>query len=293
MISLPSAVETLTFRGREFYVKRDDLLHPYLSGNKFRKLYTLYHTPVSRYSKIISYGGSQSNAMLSLAYICHSKGWEFEYYTKTPNSRVRESADGNFAQASALGMTTIALPHDAYERRIGELFFLADEKVAVIPQGGATAMAKEGIRLLADEIVQWQHDRHIEHLHVMTPSGTGTTAFYLAKALACECYTTPVVGSEAYLLKQMDALGTVPPNLHVISTQKTYHFAKLYPEFAAVYEELYQGGMEFDLLYAPKMWLALWEHMEQIEGTVLYIHSGGVSGNGTMRQRYYYKGWMS
>jgi len=292
VITLPSAVETITFRGRTIFVKRDDLIHPYLSGNKFRKLYTLYHTPASRYYKVISYGGSQSNAMLSLAYLCHIKGWIFEYYTKTLNLHVKQSVVGNFAKAVALGMKVIELTHHEYEENIDELFFHTDERVALVPQGGAAAMAQEGVRHLAQEIMQWQREEAIEHLHVITPSGTGTTALYLSQALSCACYTTPVAGSREYLLEQMRALGALPSNLHVITTEKTYHFAKPYREFWALYEELQDSGIEFDLLYAPKMWLALSAVMDQMEGEILYVHSGGVYGNGTMRQRYHYKGWI-
>ncbi len=291
MITLPSAVETLTFRGRTIDVKRDDQIHPYLSGNKFRKLYTLYRTPASRYSKIISYGGTQSNAMLSLAYLCHMKGWMFEYYTKTVNLHVKKSVTGNFAKASALGMKVIEVPYQEYENKIGELFFYTDESVAVIPQGGAASMAQEGVTHLADEIMQWQQQEAVESLHVITPSGTGTTAFYLSKILPYACYTTPLVGSREYLLEQMRSLGEIPSNLHVIDTEKTYHFAKPYREFWALYKELQHCGIEFDLLYAPKMWLVLSGIMDQMAGRILYVHSGGVYGNGTMCQRYHYKGW--
>jgi len=288
---LPSAVETIMFRGRTIYVKRDDLIHPYLSGNKFRKLYTLLHTPASRYKKVVSYGGSQSNAMLSIAYVCQMKGWAFEYYTKTLTSHVTNSTEGNFAKALALGMDVIELPHQVYQQQVRELFFHADSSVIVIPQGGACTLAREGVVHLAHEIMQWQEDASINNLHVVIPSGTGTTAFYLAETLPYTCYTTAVAGSREYLLEQIGSLGAVPSNLHVISTENTYHFAKPYREFLALYEELKSGGIEFDLLYAPKMWLALSDMMEQIEGTILYVHSGGVQGNGTMRQRYRYKGW--
>jgi len=46
-------------------------------------------------------------------------------------------------------------------------------------------------------------------------------------------------------------------------------------------------GGEFDLLYAPSMWLAL---LEETKEKILYIHSGGVSGNESMLQRYKAKG---
>ncbi len=289
---LPSAVEKFSFGGRIFYVKRDDLIDPYLSGNKFRKLYSLYNTPSSRYKKIISYGGTQSNAMLSIAYLCHLKGWEFEYYCKPIGLHVKEQIGGNLNSALKFGMNCIEVPREAYESRINELFFNLDETMLLIPQGGADVMAKEGVSVLADEIKIWQAQEGILNLHVITPSGTGTTAFYLAQELQCECYTTAVVGNEDYLKQELKVLGEMSNNLHVISTKKKYHFAKPYREFLEIYSELKHSGIEFDLRYAPKMWLALLENYDTIDGEILYVHSGGVYGNGTMQERYRYKGWL-
>ncbi|MEA1919056.1 MAG: 1-aminocyclopropane-1-carboxylate deaminase, partial [Campylobacterota bacterium] len=81
-ITLPSPITKISFRGRDFYIKRDELLHCELSGNKFRKLYQLIQTPSSQFSKIISYGGTQSNAMLAIAYLANEKNWKFDYYSK-------------------------------------------------------------------------------------------------------------------------------------------------------------------------------------------------------------------
>ncbi len=292
MNPLLSAVEKFFFCGRILYVKRDDLIDPYLSGNKFRKLYSLYNAPSSRYKKIISYGGTQSNAMLSIAYLCHLKGWEFEYICKPIACHTKEQSAGNLYKALEFGMKCIELSHVAYEKRINELFFNLNEDTLLVPQGGADVMAKEGVGVLADEIKLWQKEENIENLHVITPSGSGTTALYLALALSCDVYTTPVVGSTEYLLQEMRVLESIPKNLHVISTKKKYHFAKPYQEFLEIYNELKHSGIVFDLLYAPKMWIALLENIDTIDGEILYVHSGGVYGNGTMQERYRHKGWL-
>ena len=78
-----SPISKIELEGRVFYVKRDDLIDPFLAGNKYRKLYSLLNTPKEKYTTITSYGGTQSNAMLAIAAMCKSKGWKFIYYTKT------------------------------------------------------------------------------------------------------------------------------------------------------------------------------------------------------------------
>ncbi|MDX9756361.1 MAG: 1-aminocyclopropane-1-carboxylate deaminase/D-cysteine desulfhydrase, partial [Sulfurimonas sp.] len=65
-LKIPSEIDKIFLDGRAFYVKRDDLVDPFLAGNKFRKLYALLQTPSNKLNQIISYGGTQSNAMLAI-----------------------------------------------------------------------------------------------------------------------------------------------------------------------------------------------------------------------------------
>jgi len=275
-----STISKLSLEGREFLVKRDDLIDPHLAGNKYRKLYTLLQTPKETYQTIISYGGTQSNAMLAIAAMCKQKEWEFIYYTKPLSHTQKENAKGNYFYALELGMKHREIEEELYKESINELRFNLDTQTFIIDQGGADMSAKEGLEVLADEIREAKLDINA----VATPSGTGTTALYLALALPeLSVYTTPCVGDVAYLKEQMSSLHPIPSNLIILEPKKKYHFAKLYEEFYEIYEKLKNAGIEFDLLYAPSMWLSL---LEKTQGKVLYIHSGGVSGNASMKERY-------
>ena len=88
--------------------------------------------------------------------------------------------------------------------------------------------------------------------------------------------------------KVRSALTEIPDNLHILEPQKKYHFAKPYKEFIDIYKKLLDTGVEFDLLYAPSLWKCL---LEQTNDKILYIHSGGVSGNESMLERYSRKGF--
>lgn len=280
-----SSIEKIFLDGRSFYVKRDDLIDPYLSGNKYRKLYALINTPKERFNKIISYGGTQSNAMLAIAALCKEKGWIFEYYTKPLH--VKENPNSNYATAIQLGMIHKELELELYKDFVASLMLDLDEKTFVLHQGGADRSAKEGIEELAREI----RESGLHVRSIATPSGTGTTALYLALALPeYKVYTTPAIGDKSYLLEQMSALETVPDNLIILESEKKYHFAKPYKEFIEIYEKLKKSGIEFDLVYAPKLWKMI---LEQTDEEILYIHSGGTTGNASMLDRYRYKGLVS
>lgn len=289
-ISLPSRIDTVQFKGRTFYVKRDDLLHPCLSGNKYRKLYSLVQTPSQTYDTIISYGGSQSNAMLSIACLCKAKGWKFHYYTKTLSSYLKEDMDGNLAQAIEQGMILHEVTHELFEQKVEALQSMEEEKTLVISQGGADEIAKEGIVQLADEINVWKRQEGITKLSVVLPSGTGTTALYLQAALDDDIvlYTSVLVGDEAYQQKQWQRLSAGPYPKILISDKKR-KFAKPYSEYLQIHQELEsETGITFDLIYAPKTWMEIVTNLSEDEGEILYIHTGGVSGNKTMLKRYEY-----
>jgi len=183
-------------------------------------------------------------------------------------------------------MKHVEIEHNFYKDFIASLRFNLDEKTFIIDQGGATKEAKEGLEVLAKEIKE--QNPHVKSL--ATPSGTGTTALFLALSLPeFRVYTTPCVGDSIYLKEQMRALHPLPSNLIILEPKKKYHFAKLYREFFEIQQKLFSAGVAFDLIYAPSMWMTL---LEQTKEEILYIHSGGVSGNESMLARYRQKGFL-
>ncbi len=274
-----SPIEEFAFKQRKFYVKRDDLIDPFLSGNKYRKLFSLITLDKSRIDTVISYGGVQSNAMVALAALCRQKNWHFIYYTKEVDTS-HYLQISNYHIALRFGMQHKALDMSIYRDFIASLPLSIDERSYLVHQGGASRDALPGIRQLAHEI----REAGLKDKRLATPSGTGTTALYLAKELPdFTVFTTPSIGDKMYLLKQMGALEKVPDNLEILESSKKYHFAKPYPEFYKLYRQLKECGVEFDLLYAPKLWKLL---LEKTDGEILYIHSGGVTGNASMLARY-------
>jgi len=288
---IPSRVDLVKFRDRKIYVKRDDLLHDCLSGNKYRKLYTLIQTPSEKYTKIISYGGAQSNAMLSIACLCKSKGWTFHYYTKNLPKVLKEGVEGNLELAIAEGMIVHEIAHKDFDKEIMELKDIQEEKTLVISQGGADQTAQEGVSLLAKEIKVWKKEQGVDKLSVVLPSGTGTTALYLKSMLdeGIAVYTSVLVGDEVYQRQQWRKLSE-GPYPEVFPSKKKMKFAKPYDEFLQIHEELFAStSITFDLIYAPLTWIQMLENLRDKDGEILYIHTGGVSGNGTMLQRYKHK----
>lgn len=276
-----SPLQTVTFEGHSFYLKRDDLLHPDFSGNKARKFHYFLTHDFPAVRKIVSYGSAQSNAMYSLSVLARMKGWEFEYYVDHIAEYLKANPHGNFKAALNNGM----LLHVGR----GVPTPTIDKEVLFIEEGGRQKEAEYGIKILAEEIIAWQKEQRIEKVDIFLPSGTGTTALFLQKHFSSSrVYTTSCVGDREYLRMQfleLEADEQYHPT--ILTLEKKHHFGKLYKDNYKIWLKLQQQtGVEFDLLYDPLGWRVLLEHIGLFESPVLYIHQGGVLGNESMLPRY-------
>ena len=278
-----SRVDHISFKQRDFFIKRDDLLNKDFSGNKARKFDYFLENSFKNIDTIVSFGSNQSNAMYSLSVLAKLKDWKFKYFTNHLPSYLKENPSGNYKYAI----------HNNMELIVNEKFTLnnyqAKSNELLIQEGGAIFEASFGIKKLADEISVWKIQNKIKRLKIFLPSGTGTTALYLQKFLDDEVLTCPCVGGSDYLMEQFKDL---EPNQKIfpiiLEPSKKYHFGKLYVENYNTWKELKENThIEFDLLYDPIGWNTLIGNIEYFDGyEILYIHQGGLIGNETMIPRY-------
>jgi 1-aminocyclopropane-1-carboxylate deaminase/D-cysteine desulfhydrase-like pyridoxal-dependent ACC family enzyme len=301
LLNLPSSVEKISFRLENFFLKRDDQIHPDFSGNKARKFHYFLDQNLPDIHAVCAYGSNQSNAMYSLSVLAKMRGWQFEYRVDHVPDFLRDNPHGNYAAALDNGMNLIE-----HGTKVGRGLLPPTNNVLWIEEGGRQSEAEYGIKILAQEILDWQQDQGIKTLDIFLPSGTGTTALYLQKVIAKEettrgsacgtprptgstqVYTTPCVGDAEYLRKQF-AILEPDPQYHptILDLPRKYHFGKLYREFYEIWIELQkETGVTFDLLYDPKGWLTLLANHTQLGEHIMYIHQGGLQGNESMLRRY-------
>jgi len=281
---LPSPVTKHTFRNKPFFLKRDELIHPDFSGNKARKFHYFLTRNFPDVHTVVSYGSAQSNAMYTLSVLAKMRGWRFVYAVHHIAPALKADPHGNYNAALANGMELME-GYEALEN------WKSQKGVLFIEEGGRQREAQEGVKLLADEIAAWQHERRIERLHVFLPSGTGTTALFLQKHLpaSVRVFTVPCVGDEAYLRQQFRMLEADEASYPVIlPPPKRYRFGKLYKEHYAMWQELRdETGVTFELLYDPVGWHTLLHHgLLEHDVPLLYVHQGGLKGNESMVRRY-------
>jgi len=291
-----SPVEQISFRGRNYFLKRDDLINPFFNGNKARKFDYYLNSDLSDFKKIASYGGNQSNAMFSLAALAKIKNLQFDYYIKPIPLFLKKNPVGNFKYALEMGMHYIELPdYEAFFRKFSspeKTYHQLGKDTLLIRQGGAEKEAEQGVKKMADEITEWAKENNVKKLSIFIQSGTGTTALFLQKHLNFKVYTTSNIGTSSYLLEQFALLDNNKNNYPIIlETKKKYIFGKIYQEYYDIWKEISEeNNIQFELLYDPKTLIALSEHNNTIKGEIMYIHSGGTIGNESMLLRYKYNG---
>lgn len=272
------------FQQQPYLIKRDDLLHPLINGNKARKFAYYQQQDFTHIKQILSYGGAQSNAMLALSALADQKNTPFHYYVKPLPHYLKQHPQANLSQALKNGMQLHEIDDFAQ--------IPTQNNSLLIPQGGANHYAELGLQQLAQEIKYQAQQQQWQNYSVVLPSGTGSSAFYLQQHLSQNVYTTACIGNPAYLRQQFIQLTTKRQQRQpiILEPAKKYHFAKPYAEFLQLWQQLWlQTGIVFDLLYDPLMWSVLQTHAVQLPQPIVYIHCGGLMGNESMLNRYRYK----
>ncbi|MGF1910613.1 pyridoxal-phosphate dependent enzyme [Vibrio kasasachensis] len=279
------------FANIPFYLKRDDQLHPQFSGNKARKFMALLDNDYPEITTLIGYGSAQANSLYSMAALASLKGWQLEFYVDRIPNWLQQQPIGNYQAALELGAQIIAV-NDSNQHPLNYIEQIRQPRgeCLVVPEGGRCDLAEYGVTLLAKEILQWIHSQADKQFTVALPSGTGTTALFLHKALSphgIEVLTCACVGGTEYLKAQFEQLGESDHPI-VLELENKHHFGKLYQQDYRLWQQLSQDtGVEFELLYDPMMWRCILDWYAQNQHKqLIYVHQGGLLGNASMLPRY-------
>ena len=115
-----------------------------------------------------------------------------------------------------------------------------------INEGVWQPQAEEGFISQARQIERWA-DAEGKVVDIFLPSGTGTSAAFLAKHVKFDVFTCPCVGDADYLKSEIEAL-TPNSKVRILPPPKKYHFGDLKPELYQIWREVCeQTGIEFKL----------------------------------------------
>ena len=159
--------------GIEVVVKRDDLIHPIISGNKWRKLkYNLEAAKKQGKNKLLSFGGAYSNHIHALAYAAFSQGLNCHAIIR---GEPQYQNNYTLSWARHWGMTLKFVDRDTYRQRNSPQYLatLTEQYPdhVIIPEGGSNKLALLGVGDVITELSQ-QID---EYDTLMCPVGSGGT----------------------------------------------------------------------------------------------------------------------
>ena len=154
-----------------------------------------------------------------------------------------------------------------------------------INEGVWQPQAEAGFISQARQIERWA-EAEGKTVDIFLPSGTGTSAAFLAKHVKFDVYTCPCVGNSDYLKSEIEAL-TPNSKARILQPPKKYHFGDLKPELYQIWREVCeQTGIEFELIYDPVGFLTIMANLGAFKNEILYIHQGGALGNISQKLRY-------
>ncbi len=268
----------------KLWVKRDDLLHSVISGNKWRKLkYILDQVLNQKKHTLISMGGAYSNHLHALAYaakqcqlksIGYIRGERPAILNSTLNDLQNWDMELKFVSRSEYrDLRMYRGCDDLPQIQKGEYWS---------PEGGSSELALKGVGEMVSEI-----NRQFDAICV--PCGTGTT---LAGIIEATSDQVEVIGFSAlkgagFLADDVKKLLTGNPENRVHWEIKLdYHFGGFakktseLTEFMEQFEKQYNIGL--DPIYTGKMFFGLFDLIQQDyfkpDQKILAIHTGGLQG---------------
>jgi 1-aminocyclopropane-1-carboxylate deaminase len=159
--------------GIELFIKREDLLHPIISGNKFRKLkYNLAEAKRLGYKKLLTFGGAFSNHIVAVAGAGKEFGFETIGIIRGEELEEKINENPSLAVAQQFGMKFVFVSRDKYRLKDTPEFLEEMQSqfgdFYLLPEGGTNELAIKGCEEILSELDS-------EFSYVCTSVGTGGT----------------------------------------------------------------------------------------------------------------------
>ena len=263
----------------ELYIKREDLIHPFIAGNKWRKLnYVLHDAKAKNKRHLVTFGGAYSNHLLAVA--CAGAKYHF---TTTGFVRGEEVNNHMLALCRWFGMHLIFVEREAYRDKV-KLFeenFSDNNDTYFIDEGGAGELGAKGCGEILKNIQN-------EYSHVFCSVGTGCTiegliAYANENKMPTSIEGVVVLKGGDFLQKQIEEKNFNQANWRLHQGFHEGGYAKTNPELLAFIQNFAaQTGILIDQVYEGKMMKAIFtlaqENYFKKGSKILAIHCGGTLG---------------
>ena len=272
------------------YVKRDDAIHPVMSGNKWRKLSHALTTPLP--NSVISFGGGFSNHLHALGFACYKLGIPFTAiirgdYSATPSPMIKDLMQWKTRIEYVNRITYKKRNDSAYLDELKRQY----PDTTIIPEGGSQAQALQGIKDMVDEI-------EVDFDFIIAPVASGATLAGIVSALNKRNSSMAADFRSFHkaigigVLKGEDYLEGLVEQFLPITNQTNWHIDHNYHfgGYAKAPNELrtfcndFNNTMEFQIepVYSGKTFWALKDMLAKGKfedgSRIIVLHTGGLQG---------------
>ena len=276
-ISLP----LLNKKKVELYIKREDLIHPQISGNKYRKLkYNLLKAKELKYDTLLTFGGAYSNHIAATAYAGKMNGMKTLGVIRGEELVGSWSSNPTLSAAHKLGMKFKFVSRADYRKK-DIAGFLDNLKVEfgnfyMVPEGGTNKLAVMG----CEEILTPKDSKFDE---ICCSVGTGGTLAGLINSATPNQHVLGFPALKGDFLKK-DICKFVENGNWELCTD--YHFggyARVNESLVSFINEMNQNvGIPLDPVYTGKMIYGILDMIAKDyfkpRTKILAIHTGGLQG---------------
>lgn len=143
-------------RSIEVFIKREDLIHPFVSGNKFRKLkYNLVQAKKESQKTLLTFGGAFSNHIAAVAAAGKLEGFETIGIIRGDELANRTDENPTLKFAKENGMRLEFISREEYSNKTNADFLEALKlkfgNFYMIPEGGTNSLAVKGCEEILTE----------------------------------------------------------------------------------------------------------------------------------------------
>jgi len=260
-------------------IKRDDLLHPIVSGNKWRKLkHVLLYIESLGFRKVAVMGGPYSNLIHAIAYLANRLGWSIQLFIR------------GYPEQELTPMLLDAVRWGAKITYVNRVDFKQmrqvrpelPEDVFWIEEGGNSDLALKGTAELLMEV-------SAEYDYIITATATGTTLAGLAVAVEKKKVDSKVLGiSVLNNAKQVseDVGKLLNNNYQLPQLISGYEFGGYAKKSKELIEFIHffsaQNNIPLEPIYSGKSFYAVADLIKRdyfpCKSKVLLLHCGGLQG---------------
>ena len=279
-----SIIQQIPLKGKDdiqLYLKREDLIHPYISGNKFRKLkYNIRDAKLTEKQTLLTFGGAYSNHIAATAYACKENGLDSIGIIRGEELEDKIRGNPTLSFAQSCGMRFLFVTREAYRKKSNPIFLkkLKDQfgDFYLIPEGGTNDLAVKG----CEEIL---NSEDAIYDYICTCVGTGGTISGIINAAKRHQNILGFPALKGDFLKQDIRKFAKKENWELLTDYHFGGYGKINTELITFINKFKSDyGIPLDPIYTGKMMVGIFDLIKSgyfpENAKILVIHTGGLQG---------------